>query len=285
MPLATSEVLPQLSLAITAAREVWPGIELPPALFAEFLKDRSVNLSEITSAQVQDLYLACACAARARGAIEAFNERYASVIVRTVRPFDPSPAFADEVRQRLNEALFVEGIDSEAKIGLYTGNGPLLGFVRTAVRRIAGRLVLSNPASKFVGEEALAQQFADHPDNETTLMKERYKDSFNRALIIALRRLGPRERFILKMNLINRVSTGKIALIYNVSQPTLWRWMQRAARKMYATVKELVCDELDVDTHELHSLLALVRSQIELTMSQTADIAGLNGHQPSQISR
>jgi len=98
-------------------------------------------------------------------------------------------------------------------------------------------------------------------------MKVRYRETFNRALAIALRQLEKHERLILRMNLVERVSTTKIAALYKVSQPTVSRWIQRAARNIFATVKDLVCDELDIDTRELESLLLLVRSQIEVPIS------------------
>ena len=70
------------------------------------------------------------------------------------------------------------------------------------------------------------------------------------------------------MNLVEKVSTTRIAAMYKVSQPTISRWVQRSARTIHETVKDLVCDELDIDTRELTSLLSLVRSQIEITISQ-----------------
>jgi len=87
-------------------------------------------------------------------------------------------------------------------------------------------------------------------------------------LRLALRQLPRRERLILRMNLVERVSTTRIATMYKVSQPTVSRWIQRASRTIYETVKYLVCDELEIGTAELESLLALVRSQIEITISR-----------------
>jgi hypothetical protein len=43
-------------------------------------------------------------------------------------------------------------------------------------------------------------------------------------------------------------------------------------RTIHDTVQELVCDELDIDTRELESLLSLVRSQIEIIISRASTI-------------
>jgi len=82
-----------------------------------------------------------------------------------------------------------------------------------------------------------------------------------------LRKLPSRERLILRMNLVEHVSTTQIAALYRVSQPTVSRWIQRSAKSIFAAVKNLVCDELAIDTRELESLLLLVRSQIDITLS------------------
>jgi RNA polymerase sigma-70 factor (ECF subfamily) len=187
------------------------------------------------------------------------------VVATAVRRLDDSPAFADEIYQRLCEVLFVDGPDTAKKISRYGGQGPLAGFVATAARRIALRL--STSSARFQGEEALIQHFSQTPEYETTLLKGRHRETFNRALSMALRQLTRRERLILRMNLVERISVTRIAAIYKVSQPTVSRWIQRSARRIFATVKALVCDELQIDTRELESLLLLVRSQIEITLS------------------
>jgi RNA polymerase sigma-70 factor len=166
----------------------------------------------------------------------------------------------------MNETLFVATEGQPKKIGQYTGDGPLTGFVSTSARRTAMRMVAS--ASRFQGEDALARQFSAVHDQEVAMLKARYGDLFNGAISLALRKLAPRDRLILRLNLIERISTTKLATTYNVSQPTVSRWIQRAADQIFSTVKEMLCEELKIDTSELHSLLALVRSQIDFTLSR-----------------
>ncbi|HVT08482.1 MAG TPA: sigma-70 family RNA polymerase sigma factor [Polyangia bacterium] len=161
----------------------------------------------------------------------------------------------------------------------YTGRGSLGAFVATAAKRMALRATAH--AKRFQGEAELVEQFAQFSEQETAFMKLHYRQTFNQALSIALRQLPQRERLILRMNLVERVSTSRIAALYKVSQPTVSRWIQRSARTIFATVKDLVCDELDIDTRELESLLLRVRSQIEITIS-LADGAqsGSSGSRP-----
>jgi RNA polymerase sigma-70 factor, ECF subfamily len=255
----------ELKRAFELGRTGWPAVELGALDFANHVRRHGIS-TNVPIGILQDIFLACACGCGIPGALQRFRERFFSVVATAVRSFDASPQFADEVYQRLSEALFVPGPSGEAKIHRYNGHGPLAGFVRTSARRIALRF--SAALSRFQGEEALIEQFSQASVLDATLAKLECRDAVNRALSVALRQLPRRDRLILRMNLIEKVSTTRLAAMYKVSQPTVSRWIQRTAKAIHATVKELVCDELDIDTHELDSLLLLVRSQIEITISQ-----------------
>lgn len=250
-------------------KTAWPEIALERTEFIDFVRRQSIEAN--TPVEIlHDLFLACACGRGEPNALQSFRERYFRVVAAAVRSFDPSTEFADEIYQRLSESLFVSGPGAQAKIQRYKGQGPLAGFVRTAARRIAMRAAAA--AARFQGEEALVQMFSQASELDATLLKLQCREAINRALSIALRQLPRRERLILRMNLVEKVSTTRIAAMYKVSQPTVSRWIQRSARAIHDTVKELVCDELDIDTRELESLLSLVRSQIEITISQGSAI-------------
>ena len=213
-----------------------------------------------------DLNLAAACASNVPGALQAFRARMFPAVAQAARLYDGSLPFAEEVYQRVSELMFVGGPDGKPKILQYDGAGPLPKFIGTAARRIALRM--ATKSARFQGEEALVEHFSQIHSQETAILKHQHRDLFNRALAIGLRELSDRERMILRLNLNHRVSTTKLAAMYGVTQPTVSRWIQRAARTIFKKVKELVCDELEIDTRELQSLLFLVRSQIEISISQ-----------------
>jgi RNA polymerase sigma-70 factor (ECF subfamily) len=257
--------------AFSTGGKAWPSIALPRETFVSYLVAHVLSPAEVDDDRLRDLFLACACAHDSPGALQCFRAHYFSVVTLAVKSFDDSPAFAEEIYQRLSNALFVDDGARRAKIVRYNGRGTLAGFVGTAARRIALRMTASS--KRFQGEAELIEQFSQFNEQETTLMKVRYRETFNRALAIALRQLEKHERLVLRMNLVERVSTTKIAALYKVSQPTVSRWIQRAARNIFAMVKDLVCEELDIDTRELESLLLLVRSQIEVPISLAGSVA------------
>jgi RNA polymerase sigma-70 factor (ECF subfamily) len=261
---------PLFFAALAEARAAWPTVEVPADVYGAFLEKRKlVALDDVPSSILRDLYLACACAQRMPEGLRAFSRTFHPIIAAAARGFDPSSAFCDEVEQRLNENLFVDGETQAARIRQYAGEGPLAGFVATSAKRIARRVHEGAADPRRKGEQDLVDQFSDSHDNEITLLKRHYKEIFNKALTEALRQLSKRDRLVLRMNLVSKVSTTKIASMYHVSQPTVSRWIQRAAQKIFANVKDLVRKELGVDTREVASLLALVRSQIEITILQS----------------
>ena len=255
----------EIARAYAIGSQEWRALDVPLAQFAEFLRVRPLA-ADVSDLHLQDLYLACACSTNVRNALACFRQQYFAVTAAAVRSFDASPHFAEEMYQLLSEALFVRSPSGGHKIEQYTGQGRLAGFVRTAARRLALRQ--SRNSAKFQGEEALLNEFAQFDELETMIFKLQCERVFSDALRVALRSLPRRERLVLRMNLVEKVSTTRIAAMYKVSQPTISRWIQRSSRTIFETVKDLVCDELQIETNELGSLLSLVRSQIEITISR-----------------
>lgn len=265
-----------LGRLIGIAKASWPALDLAPSDFMDFLHRNPSPDKQISDDAIADLYLACACFKNVAGALHSFQRRYSSVVTQAVRRFNGSLGLVDEVFQQLCETLFVGRAGVEPKILRYRGKGSLAGFVYTSARRVALRLTAA-ASLRAKGDDALIDQFSQAYEMETMMLKHEHQATFNRALAAALRTLPPRERLVLRLNLIERVSTTQIAVMYKVSQPTVSRWIQRAARSIFLRAKESICDELDIDTRELRSLLILVRSQIELTISKAAGTSSSEG--------
>jgi RNA polymerase sigma-70 factor (ECF subfamily) len=246
-----------------AARQKWPALVLERSILATYLQARAIDGSRLAPEIAEDLYLACACLHDVPQALRIFRDRYGALIASVAHRFNPSPAFADEVIQRLSERLFVRGDDP--KIARYAGKGPLSGFVTTAAQRIAFRL--AQDARRFAGSLSAVDHLLAVDDQERLVLKERYREIFNRHLSVALRGLDRRDRLILRLNMIEHVSTTKIACMYNVNQSTVSRWIQRAVNQIVETIKKLVFAELGLDTQGMESAFALVRSQLEVGLS------------------
>jgi RNA polymerase sigma-70 factor (ECF subfamily) len=250
-----------------AGRQAWPSLPLDPAVFAQFLRRRGI-LVDVPASLAADLYLACACEAHTPGSISAFMQAHRLTITAAASAFDTSPSFVDEVEQRLAEILFVGAAGSGGRIGQYSGQGSLSSWVATAARRIAVRLMKANASGKFVGEEALAKHFSGTADPDLAMLRGQYKLLFDQAIVLALRRLSPRERLILRLHMVEQISMDRIAKMHNVSQPTISRWLQRARVEILRTVRDLVRTEVNLDDGEFDSLLRALRSQVDFSFSR-----------------
>src|SRR3954471_1030978 len=95
--------------ALSVGLAAWPGLPLSLAQLTRFVTLHPGVLDTAAPAILEDIYLACACAEDVPGALRCFRDRFFPVVATAVRRLDDSPAFADEIYQRLCEVLFVDG--------------------------------------------------------------------------------------------------------------------------------------------------------------------------------
>ena len=112
-----------LAALYTRGREAHPRIIVPEQAFGRYLarcaaESKSDSLSNLA---VEDVYLACACAEKVRGAAPAFERRYGRVIRRAVSRVLGTADERQEAEQRAWQHLLVGGPDGPARIAQYLG--------------------------------------------------------------------------------------------------------------------------------------------------------------------
>lgn len=255
-------------------RAAWSG--LPPldaVLFARYLAERTPAGSDIARSladvHVTDLYLACACAQGIKGAIEQFVAAYAGIAGAFLRHVDSSPAFADEVRQRLWEKLFVaDSPDAPPRIMGYAGLGPLSSWVGVAAQRLGVSVLRGEKKHAESAGESLAEALPAGVDVELDYLRMRYRVEFREAFQAAIAALTQRERMILRLHLVNGLSHEKIGALYNVNQSTATRWIARARDRIAREAQQSLRARLHVSTSEFQSLAHLVASQLDLSITR-----------------
>jgi len=269
----TATVPDSVRLVLAAGMARWPRLSVDEGALARNLAETAC--SPINSPTLAaERYLAFACAERSPQAIAIFQTLYANAIDGGARSVNSSPAFVEEVRQRVLELLFVGKSPSSPRILQYRGQGPLGAWLRTMAKRLALRLVGTEHAERLVSEESLANELADSCDQELALLRAHYSEVFREALVTALRELPARERLLLQLSLVGGVSSVRIAKMYHLNQSTISRQLQRAAAKTFDIVRHKLRAELGVASEEFESLLTIVRSHIEMTLSCFDDGAG-----------
>jgi RNA polymerase sigma-70 factor, ECF subfamily len=258
VPLAMADPDP---LLYEKARAEFPEVRVPQAAFAAALEARGS-----ASARGAELYLCVGCEAGDAAALRAFDALYLSRIGSSVSRINPSPAFADEVRQRLRERLFVATPGSPARISSWSGAAPLEAWLRATAVRMALTLLRERgqPRNEPSFEEALQSS-----DPELSYLRDRYRGQCQEAFQAALASLSPRDRTLLRLRYLDGLSIDALAPLHGVHRATVARWVAASrSRLLEATRRELQA-RLGGSLTDLDSLLRLVRSDLVVNLRES----------------
>ena len=259
---------PDLSSILARCASAWPGVKVTAEAFAAHVAAVAPGgVAAIETLHAEDLYLACACAAKDPRAIAAFEEKYKPEVPSYVGQIDRAPAFIDEVAQQLREKLFVTtGESGKPKICEYTGRGPLGAWLRVVAVRIA--LNLRRRPKQTVeteGERAPVLRSAA-PDPEMDYLKSKYKEEFREAFQATLAELSGDERNVLKLHYIDGLNIDEIGTAYRVHRATVARWLAHSREKIMEETKKRLEERLKIQGSEVDSLIGLVRSQLDVSI-------------------
>jgi RNA polymerase sigma-70 factor (ECF subfamily) len=259
-----------LRAVAAAGRAAWPDLAIDEEVFVRHLErhlqvasDRDAAIAKLRPG---DLYLACACAQGKSEAITAFEQRFASVIDRTLARFAKTDQRRAELRQVLLERLFVAPPGGEARIASYGGQGFLENWLRiAAMRAFMNEAEKGSPRES--GDEAL-DAMSDGRDIELDFLKSHYRAAFRSAFAEGLASLEPAERLVLRLTVLEGLSCDELAVSLGVHRATAARRTARARQKLVDATREALARALRVDDVELASILRLVESKLDLSISR-----------------
>jgi RNA polymerase sigma-70 factor (ECF subfamily) len=158
----------------------------------------------------------------------------------------------DEVLQRLRETLVVGTAERGPALRDYAGHGELRGFLRVSAVRECLRLLKMQRREVGMEAEDLAQ-LVPAADPELDRLKQTYRNEFASCFAEALASLEARERTILRMNSIDRLSIDEIGSVYAVHRATAARWLERARLAVAEKTEQLLAERLALTTGEVAS--------------------------------
>ncbi len=251
-------------------RGAWPQVTLELDRFAAHVA--SVD-PEGVSRFPEDLYLAAACLTGDPAALALFDREMLSSARGAIASILASGEAIDEALQRLRASLMVgDAGGSSARLSTYAGRGPLRAWVGIAAARTALMMKRSQKRSREVsaGDDDWASSLAmiSTSDPELELLKRQYADAFQQALRDAVGRLEPRIRNVLKMSFVDALSIDQIGTIYVVHRATAARWIQRGCDEVFEQTRALLAERLALSASEMDQMHALVKSQLDLSLSQ-----------------
>jgi RNA polymerase sigma-70 factor, ECF subfamily len=212
-----------------------------------------------------DWALAAGCTAGLPEAIATVERTVLCDVPHFIRRIDASPSFAEELVQTLRERLLVTPVDGVARIGSYTGRGPLGGWIRVVAVRLA--LELKRKETVQAPENAADRLVDLALGPEDHVAKNEHTEAAQTALRIALTTLTTRQRNLLRLRFAEGWSPEDLGKTYGVHRGTIARWVQEAREHVKAAMAKELAKILGFSEDEMPSVMRAVESRLELTFS------------------
>ena len=265
---------------LAAARAAHPGIPLHEGRFLRHLaQHRPVTPGDtprppgdaaeeawLASICAADLYLACACAERVPAAVQELDRQYRAQVGGYLAGMRETPAFVEDVTQAVLERLLV---GTPPRIAEYSGRGALGSWLRVVTTRLAldVRRRRTEELAGDAPEAAPADSGEVGADAELDILKQRYAGEFNVAFRAAVRALPVEQRRLLRMHFVEGTTLDQLAATRGVHRATVARWIAAARQEILEGARRQLGERLRVRPAELESLMGLMRSRLDLSLS------------------
>ncbi|HSR97492.1 MAG TPA: sigma-70 family RNA polymerase sigma factor [Kofleriaceae bacterium] len=242
-------------------RAAWPGVELDIATFSARAANQ-LDDGPFDDVRADDLYLAIACAARVEQAVIAFDKHYVASLAPVLIRHGQDRAAAADVVQAVRVRFLVGDADRGPKIAEYNGRSSLAAWLRVAAIRTAVTAFRKHRRETAIDDVAIVARSC-HPD--IGLLGMQLGSELEAAFRSSFAALAPRERNLLRFQVLDRLAIDRIAALHGVHRVTAARWIARARKELSDGVRRQLQDRLGIDREELDSTLRQIASQLELS--------------------
>ena len=217
-----------LGRAYSEGQAAWPGFEVSPEAFGRRLAavvDRLDTLpSTLEALRPAEQYLVAGCLADEPAAIAALQTHALAPVPHVAARFGGA-IDADDLCQRVLTRLLARH-DGEPGLAAFSGVTHLPGWVRIIALRIALDEQRSHDRRQR-RHDALPESLPAM-DPELALMRKLYAEQFSRLLDEQIAALSPRERNLLRSQVVHRMTLPAIAKLHGVHRATAARWLRDA---------------------------------------------------------
>jgi RNA polymerase sigma-70 factor (ECF subfamily) len=215
-----------------------------------------------------DLALTSRCLAGDTGAIAELEATVFPAVVHGLARRDLEP-WRDEILQRVRVVLFTPANGRGPELAAYTGRGPLRAWITVIAMRIGFKLARRDGREVASEPTALLDALTD-PASDPSLAhaKQLYRTQFRSAFLGALATLDQADRNLLRQSLLERRSIDELAKELGIHRATAARRIQQVKTKLLEQTRRTLASELDVSHGVVDSIIALVRSQIDLSLER-----------------
>ena len=270
MRAADEEDLPAtLRRAVEDGRAAWPDVDVPADAFEAYLRSRSKG-GEVAELNMADLYLACGCDRGDTRAIALFDQVHLVPLAAILRSAGYSADFAAEIAQIVRVRLLSADRKHPQGLLAYGGRGSLAGWVRIVALRTAVDVSRMEGRARIRAESV---SVIAPPSPEEAAIRARYADSFDQAFRDAFRALDAGDRLILRLHFSEQLPLEGLAQVLGFSRATAGRRVLGARNRLRDETLRLLGERLHASPTEVESVLAALRSQLELSLGALVSVA------------
>ena len=255
--------------AARRGRAAWPELEVSAPELARLvelrhaLPGRPIALDDLDAAE---LYLAAACARGDDLAVRRFRAHYFDGLLPHLRRMGLGSAQCDDVWQTLCERLLVARGDGPPGLVRYAGGGELGGLMRVAVTRLAINGL--HAQGRSTREDGLDELPGAQPDPELQLSRQQHRADIKQEVSASLAALPARDRMVLRLHLVERLTIDAIAGVASIHRATAARWIARAKDTLALRVRDRLLARWRVSHASFPALRTLLDSQIDLSLER-----------------
>jgi RNA polymerase sigma-70 factor, ECF subfamily len=261
----------RLSGVLGEARESVGPFKVDDLEFIEHLARRLASDADpdaLSKLRAADLYLAHACARCDHRALAAFDGEFGRDIDLAIARSGNVDMGKDEFRQLLRNKLFVARDDKLPKIADYAGRGDLRSWVRVTALRMIVDIVRQRAGGKEIPVEAdmLGAVPAPGDDPELDYIQRVYRSQFKDALQAAFGALTPRERNLLRHQVLHGLNIDQVGALYKVHRTTAFRWIEKARKALLRETRKALMSRLRVGSGEFLSIMRVVQGDLDVSV-------------------
>ena len=268
----TADLTQRLAALYARGRAAHPGLAVTEAAFGRYLARAGAAAAgrapcpQLEELAIEDVYLACACAARAVGAAVAFEARFGKIIQRAVARVLAARDEREEAGQRVRQHLLVGDGGAPPAIGKFLGHGALGSWVSVVAIRVAISLGRAESSERRLRGKAITE--ATGIDPERLVIREEMRRELETAVKDALAALADRERLILRLFLVSGMTIDAIGRSLGVSRQVVSRSLARAREGLLDDVNRSLKQRLKVSQGDLASIIRCVASHVDVSISR-----------------
>jgi RNA polymerase sigma-70 factor (ECF subfamily) len=264
---AGQELEDLLAAAEGEARRAHPGVDVPAEMFFPYVAARMPDDRPVVKAlgriMTSDLYLACGCTLKLPAALQRFDDILEREVDLALAQLPLPGADLGDIKQQLRHRLLV---GDDARIGEYAGRGDLRAWVKVVAVRDALQIRRKLKREVVVSEVDIPIMAGSDP--ELNEIKRMYRHDFKIAFEAALQALTPKQRNLLRHHFLHGLNIDEIGALYGVHRATVARWIAKTRDGLLDDTRERLMARLKSNHESIESLMALVRSNLDFSISR-----------------